>query len=283
MSNSSIVPKTIKLFIGGEFPRTESGRSFPILFSGSQNVYAQACLSSRKDLRNAIQVAEAAQASWMSRSAYNRAQILYRMAEMFESKKTEFISLCESILGQSSAEAQKEVQQAQEVLLYYAGFADKYSQVMASVNPVSGPFHNFTTPEAMGVVGLVYDKKFLLSQFVAQIMSVICSGNTVVCVFDAPGAVFLSELAEVFKTSDLPGGVINLLSGSVNELLEPMATHMEINGLLISSDNTDNFHKSRQWGVDNMKRVVPWNFSVQSLEPIMAFTEAKTVWHPVGL
>lgn len=277
------VLKTTKLFMNGEFPRTESGRSYPVNFHGSEQVYAQVCQSSRKDLRNAVVAAEKAQGGWFKRTAYNRGQIIYRMAEMMEGKSLELESILTKVMGRNETQAKTEVEQSIDALIFYAGFADKFSQVMASVNPVSGPFHNFTTPEAVGVVGMIYDKDFNLTDFICQMVSVICSGNTIVTVFDAPGAAMLSELGEIFKTSDLPPGVINLLSGHVDELYKHMGQHMELKSLLYAGNDQQKINEFKEMAVENMKRVVPWTFNNQDLAPIMAFTEAKTVWHPVGI
>ena len=277
------IAKTTKLFIKGEFPRTESGRSFPIHVSGTEKIYAHLCRSSRKDLRNAVEAARGALNSWSGRTAFNRGQILYRMAEMMEGKSLELKNILITVQGLSEEKAQIEIEEAINSLVYYAGFADKYSQVMASVNPVSGPFHNFTTPEPVGVVGMIYDTTFSLSQWISQVASVSLSGNTLVVVFDQPGAALLGELGEIFKTSDLPAGAINLLSGQVDELYQHLGQHMEIHSILCATDSPARLAEFREMAVDNMKRVVEWNFDNRDLAPIMAFTEAKTIWHPVGI
>lgn len=277
------IAKTTKLFINGEFPRTESGRSYPVMLNASEQIYTHLCQASRKDLRGAVEAAQKALPAWSKRTAYNRAQILYRMAEMIEGKRSEFIGAMEKVMGLSTQDATSALDESVTTLVYYAGFADKFSQVMASVNPVSGPFHNFTTPEPVGVVGMIYDKDFSLNDFIAQIASVICSGNTIIVVFDKPGAALLSEMGEVFKTSDLPGGVINLLSGQVSELYSHMGQHMEVNSLMYVGDSTETLAAIKEMAIENMKRVVPWNFETCDLSPIVAFTESKTIWHPVGL
>ncbi len=280
--NTSIA-KTTKLFINGEFPRTESGRSFPVKVHGQEQTYAHLCRASRKDLRAAVEAAKGAQPGWVGRTAYNRAQILYRMAEMTEGKKQELVTALTTVQGSTTKEATSQVEAAIDCFVYYAGFADKFSQVMASVNPVAGPYHNFTTPDAVGVVGVLYDCEFDLSQFVSAICSVVCSGNSVVVVFDQPGAALLSELGEVFKTSDLPAGVINLLSGQIEELYTIMGQHMEVHSLLYMGDNSDRLGELKEMAIENMKRVVPWTFENCDLAPIVHFTEDKTVWHPVGI
>ena len=277
------IAKTTKLFINGEFPRTESGRSYPVTVKSSDQVFTHLCQSSRKDLRNAVVAAKAALSKWSGRTAYNRAQILYRMAEMLEGKRNEVSQILQQVLGMDETKANAEVTASCETFIYYAGFADKFSQVMASVNPVSGPFHNFTTPEPVGVVGAIYDKEFSLTEWVAQMASVIASGNTLVMVIDAPGAALTSEMGEIFKTSDLPAGVINILSGHVEELYTHMGQHMEVQSLLSSTTDEKRLGEFKEMAIENMKRVVPWTFENKDLSPIVAFTEAKTVWHPVGL
>ncbi len=276
------IAKTTKLFINGEFPRTESGRSYPVKTKDG-DILTHLCQASRKDLRNAVAAAQSAQAGWAKKTAYNRAQILYRMAEMLEGRMQEFVANRMLVQGLSNEQASAEVNGAIDALVYYAGFADKYSQVMASVNPVSGPFHNFTTPEPVGLVAMLYDQPFDFSTFMGMIASVICSGNTLVVVFDEPGATLLSEIGEVFKTSDLPAGVVNLLSGHVDELTSHMALHMEIQSILLASTDETRRGDIKEMAVENMKRVVPWDFAQKDLAPIVAFTEAKTIWHPVGL
>ncbi len=282
-SNSHTVAKTTKLFIGGEFPRTESGRSFPVFKQDGKTIYTHLCQASRKDLRNAVEQALKAYSSWSGRTAYNRAQILYRMAEMLEGKKEEILRASEQVHGLKSKNFEADIMNAIDTLVYYAGFADKYSQVMASVNPVSGPFHNFTTPEPVGVVGIVSDQEFSVARFFSLIASVIASGNTCVCLLEAPGAALLSEFGEVFKTSDLPAGVVNLLSGSLEELESHLGQHMEVHSLLVDSQSMERVGRFKEWACDNMKRTVPWKFEDQCLESLVAFTESKTVWHPVGI
>lgn len=283
-SNGSQIAKTIKLYINGQFPRTESGRSFPVYVHGTEQVYANLCQSSRKDLRGAVEASQNALKGWSSRTAYNRAQILYRMAEMLEGKREEVLSLLTNVTGADEKRALKSFNDGIDTLVYYAGFADKFSQVLASVNPVSGPFHNFTSPDPVGVVGLLYDEDFSLDRFLAQIASVICSGNTVVAIFDKPGAVLTSCLGEVFATSDLPPGVVNLLSGSIDELYKHLAGHMEVQSIAYAGSDAEKLSTINELSIENMKRVVPWSkFDLLDLQPIAAFVEYKTIWHPVGL
>lgn len=276
------IAKTIKLFIGGEFPRTESGRSAPIYIHKTKKLYANFCLASRKDLRNAVTAAQSAQTGWQNRSAYNRSQILYRMAEMMESKREEFVEVLTETLGYTKANANISVDKAIEAFVYYAGFADKYQQVLGSVNPVSGPHHNFTSTEAVGLVGLICNSKFDLAEVVAQIAAIISSGNSLVALLANEGSALLAPLAEVFATSDLPKGVINLLTGSTEELYKQFGTHMEIQSLSCQMQDKKILGELRTMAAANMKRVVPPVKDSLSLEHLMSYVEFKTVWHPIG-
>lgn len=276
------IAKTIKLFIGGDFPRTESGRSVPVYNYKTKKLYANVCLASRKDLRNAVTAAQTAQASWQNKSAYNRSQILYRMAEMTEGKRQEFIETLTATLGLSKGNANKSVDKAIDALVYYAGFADKYQQVMGSVNPVSGPHHNFTSTEAVGTVGLICSAKFDLSDVVAQIAAIISSGNSLVALLGSEGSALLAPLAEVFATSDLPKGVVNLLTGSTEELFRQFGSHMEIQSLSCQVKDRKILGEMRTMAAANMKRIVPPVKDQLSLEHLISYVEFKTVWHPIG-
>ncbi len=276
------VAKTIKLFIGGEFPRTESGRSAPIYIHKTKTVYANICLASRKDLRNAVTAAQGAQPGWQSKSAYNRSQILYRMAEMTEAKREEFVEILTLTLGLSKVKAEKSVSDAVDSFVYYSGFADKYQQLMGAVNPVNGPHHNFTSTEAVGLVGLICSSKFELSEVVAQIAAIILSGNSVVTLLGAEGSAILAPLAEVFATSDLPKGVVNLLTGSTEELYKQFGTHMEIQSLSCQLKDKNKIAELRNMAALNMKRIVAPVKEPLSLEHLISFVEYKTVWHPIG-
>ena len=276
------IAKTIKLFIGGDFPRTESGRSVPVYIYKTKKLYANVCLASRKDLRNAVTAAQSAQAGWQNKSAYNRSQILYRMAEMTEGKRQEFIETLTATLGLSKSNADKSVDKAIDALIYYAGFADKYQQVMGSVNPVSGPHHNFTSTEAVGLVGLICNAKFDLSEVVAQIAAIISSGNSLVALLGSDGSALLAPLAEVFATSDLPKGVVNLLTGSTEELFRQFGSHMEIQSLSCQLKDRKILGELRTMAAANMKRIVPPVKDQLSLEHLVSYVEFKTVWHPIG-
>jgi acyl-CoA reductase-like NAD-dependent aldehyde dehydrogenase len=283
LSNNNLrVAKTIKLFIGGDFPRTESGRSFPVYRHGSKELYANLCRASRKDLRNAVTAAQGAQASWASRSAYNRAQILYRMAEMLEGKRDECQEIFIETLGMTKAAAEKAIDAGVDAFVYYAGWADKYHQVIGAVNPVSGPHHNFTTPEPVGLVGLLADKKFDFGALVAQIAAIIASGNVVVALMAEKGAASLAPLSEVFATSDLPKGVVNLLTGQFDELYKQFGQHMEIHSLSVQVTDAKVLGELKDLGSQNMKRVVGPLKDDLALENLLSFVEYKTVWHPIG-
>lgn len=276
------VAKTIKLFIGGEFPRTESGRSLPVYVHKTKNIYAHICRASRKDLRNAVTAAQGAADSWSHRSAYNRSQILYRMAEMAESKREEFVETLQQTMGTTKINGNKAVDEMVDAFVYFSGFADKYQQMMGAVNPVSGPHHNFTTTEAVGVVALICDNKMNLGHVAAQIAAAVVSGNTLVCFLPEEGSALLAPLAEVFATSDLPKGVINLLTGDLNELASHFGSHMEIQSISIQRKDVKLRGELQKLAAENMKRVVPPVSDLLSLEHLISYVEFKTVWHPIG-
>ena len=282
LSQDLKIAKTVKLFINGEFPRTESGRSFPVYFAKTKNLYANLCLSSRKDFRNAVTAAREAQKSWASKSAYNRSQILYRMAEMLEGKRAEFVDVLKSTLGSTTAAADKEVNEAISNVVYFAGFADKFSQVVGAVNPVAGPHHNFTTPEPVGTVVYVASEKFSLSHLLRAVSSIICSGNSLVVLMQREGSATLSSIAEMLATSDLPKGVVNLLSGDLPELLETIASHMEVESLCYDGNDKAALSKMKELSIENFKRVVTGLDFDNNLQNILSFVEYKTVWHPIG-
>jgi acyl-CoA reductase-like NAD-dependent aldehyde dehydrogenase len=284
LNNELKIAKTIKLFIGGEFPRTESGRSVPVYVAKSKKLYANLCKASRKDLRNAVTAAKEAQHGWAARSAYNRTQILYRMAEMTEGKREEFIEVLTNTLGYTKVLADKAVNEAVDAFVYYAGFADKYQQMIGAVNPVSGPHHNFTSSEAVGVVALVCNSKFNLGNMVAQIAAIIASGNSVVVIMAEEGAATLAPLSEVLATSDLPKGVVNLLTGDLAELYTHLGQHMEINSLSYQRSNKKLLGELKEMAAGNMKRVIPpvTAKDMLSLDHLVSYVEYKTVWHPIG-
>lgn len=277
------VPKTIKLFIQGSFPRSESGRSFPVKDLTSGEIFAQIPLASRKDLRAAVEAAKNVQPSWQKKTAFNRSQILYRIAEMMEGKREEFVEALEKTCGLSRDEASGEVTRGIDAWVYYAGFCDKFQQVMGAVNPVSGPHHCFTSSEPLGVVALIQDQNFSLVALCSEIAATIGGGNTAVALLDEGCPAILSPLSETLATSDLPGGVVNLLTGNLKELGEPIARHLEIDGLCYLGHDAAVLEAFQRDGVENLKRVRHVNKPPLGLEPILAFQEMKTVWHPVGV
>lgn len=276
------ITKTIKLYIGGAYPRSESGRVFSQLGADRKTHYANICQASKKDFRNAVTEAKHAQGEWEKRSAYNKSQILYRMAEMTEAKREEFSQLFTNVLGRSKNQTDKMIDDACDTFIYYAGFCDKYQQLIGAVNPVNSPFHNFSQPSSVGVVALIDSDKFDFALTVDRLCSILVGGNTVVALLGKECPAVLAPLAEVFSTSDLPNGVINLLTGHLSELAEVMSTHHEIRSLSFQNENKEVFYKIKEDSIDNMKRIIPFKQSQRSLEAIVDFIEIKTVWHPIG-
>jgi len=258
------VKKTYKLYIGGEFPRSESGRTY-------EAEGANVARGSRKDLRDAVRAARAAFPKWASMTAYNRGQVIYRIAEMLESRRSEFADL---------SSGAKEVDRAIDRLVWYAGWADKLAQVLGSSNPVAGPYFNFTVPEPTGVVAVLAPEVPPLEGLVSRIAPVIVSGNTTVVVASETQPLAALELAEAIATSDLPGGVVNLLTGYRAELAPVLASHMDVNAIDVTGAGDDTA-ALEVLAADNVKRVVRAH-SEQSPWEISAFLELKTVWHPVG-
>ena len=258
------VKKTYKLFIGGAFPRSESGRTYE---AEGQNV----ALASRKDVRDAVRAARPAYEKWSALTAYNRGQVLYRVAEMMEARRAEFAELCTGT---------KEVDRSIDRFVWYAGWADKLPQVLGGANPVAGPYFNFTVPEPTGVVAVLAPEAPALEGLVSRIAPVIVSGNTTVVVASETQPLAALELAEAIATSDLPGGVVNLLTGYRAELAPILASHMDVNAIDVTGAGDDTA-ALEVLAADNVKRVVRAH-SEQSPWEISAFLELKTVWHPVG-
>lgn len=276
--------KTYKLYIGGQFPRTESGRTYPVLSADNSHL-ANACLASRKDVRNAVQAARKAQGSWAYKSAFNRSQIAYRIAEMLEDRKVLFVSELQS-MGASLTAAQNEVQASIDRCVYYAGWADKYQALISSVNPVASSHFNFSSPEAMGVVGIVACQQTALLGLISQILPVLIGGNTVVVIANTNQPLCAITFAEVLATSDVPGGVVNILTGEVGELLPTLAGHMDVNALSLAPISSELSVAAQEAAVDNLKRVriyaePLYEKSAQGLSYISDFQEIKTTWHPI--
>ena len=259
------VKKTYKLYIGGEFPRSESGRSLEV---EGQNV---AC-ASRKDLRDAVRAARAAFPGWAGRTAYNRGQILYRVAEMMEARRTDLAAV---------STGATEVDEAIDRMVWYAGWADKLAQALGSSNSVAGPYFNFTVPEPTGVVGILCPDEPPLSGIVTRLAPAMVGGNAVVCVASERHPLAAVELAEALATSDLPGGVVNILTGVKTELAPWLAAHMDVNAIDLSGADGDATELERT-AAENVKRVVRGEPTGQSLWEIASFLELKTVWHPIG-
>ena len=276
------VIKTVKLYIGGKFVRTESGRSYSFNKMGTDEQYIRLCQASRKDFRNAVEICRKSVSSWSSKSAYNRSQILYRMAEMCEGKRLEFTSTFKDSLGVSNDKAEKMVDDAIDAFVYYAGFCDKYQQISGSVNPVNGPFHNFTTPEPVGMTTLIDSDEFDFGKLIDNICSILVGGNAMVVLLGSGCPAVLAPLAEVFATSDLPSGVVNLLTGDLDELKEFIATHREVRSISFQNEREEIFFGMKEVSTDNMKRMIPMHTNAKSLDNILKFVEYKTVWHPIG-
>ncbi len=266
------VRKTYKLFINGEFVRSESGRAYR--FDGNVNIPR----GSRKDLRDAVRAARGAVSGWAARTAMNRGQILYRAAEMLDGRRAQFVEL----LGSARA-AHKEVDDAVEALVWYAGWTDKLAQVIGATNPVSGPYFNFTIPEPTGVVGIVAQEEPALLGLVRRMAPALCGGNALVVLAPEETPLPALTLAEVLATSDLPAGVVNVLSGFRKELLPWLASHMDVNAIDVAGCTSDEVTEIETAAADNVKRVVKHAPEEMSPYLITAFMEMKTVWHPVGV
>jgi acyl-CoA reductase-like NAD-dependent aldehyde dehydrogenase len=284
------VRKTYKLYINGEFPRTESGRFYAVTGKGGE-LLANACRGSRKDLRNAVVAARKAQSGWGGRTAYNRGQILYRIAEVCEARAAELADELRR-QGSSAAEAKREVESVIDRWVYYAGWSDKYTQLYGSVNPVAGPYYNFTLPEPTGVVGVIAPEEPSLLGLVSRIAPAIVGGNTVVAVTSESRPLAAITLGEAFETSDVPAGVINLVSGIKKELIPWLAAHMDVNAIDTTGVPSDAIAAVQKTAAENVKRVVHfdgagigWADDRRSQGPyaILDFQESKTVWHPIGM
>jgi acyl-CoA reductase-like NAD-dependent aldehyde dehydrogenase len=260
------VKKTYKLFLGGEFPRSESGRTYE---AQGQNV----ARASRKDVRDAVRAARGAVDKWSGMTAYNRGQVLYRIAEMMEARAGEFADL-------SSGRA--EVEEAIDRWVWYAGWADKYAQVLGSSNPVAAPYFNFTVPEPTGVVGVLAPERPALGGIVSRLAPVIVGGNTAVVLSSESEPLASIELAEAIATADVPGGVVNILTGHRSELAPWLAGHMDVNALDVGGADGD-LPELERLAAENVKRVVHGRTDRQSPYEIANFLELKTVWHPIGL
>jgi acyl-CoA reductase-like NAD-dependent aldehyde dehydrogenase len=272
------VRRTAKLFIGGQFPRSESGRTYEVV-SADGRFLAHAARASRKDLRDAVVAARGALAGWAARTAYNRGQILYRVAEIMEGRRAQ---LEDELRDSGAADPADEVSRAIDRWVWYAGWADKIAQVAGGANPVAGPYFNFTVPEPTGVVGIIAPAEPSLLGLVSRIAPAIVSGNVAVAVASESSPLPAVSLAEALATSDVPGGVINVLTGSPRELVPWLAAHMDVNAIDLTGCPDDLIPEAERAAADNVKRVHRAGPAEQHLSEITAFVEFKTVWHPMG-
>ncbi|MFI6091692.1 aldehyde dehydrogenase family protein [Streptomyces sp. NPDC051218] len=286
MSERLSVFKTYKLYVGGKFPRSESGRVYEV--SDSKNKWlANAPLSSRKDARDAVVAARKAQGSWAGKTAYLRGQILYRVAEMLEGRKEQFVREVADAEGLSKSKAAAVVDAAIDRWVWYAGWTDKIAQIVGGGNPVAGPFFNLSSPEPTGVVTVVAPQKSSFLGLVSVIAPVIATGNTAVVIASENCPLPALSLGEVLATSDLPGGVVNILSGRTAEIAPSLASHQDVNAIDLAGVEDDVLAKELEVAAaDNLKRVVrpqPVDWSADpGTHRLTAFLETKTVWHPTG-
>jgi acyl-CoA reductase-like NAD-dependent aldehyde dehydrogenase len=282
MSNSRIdVKKTYKLFIGGAFPRSESGRTYEVKDSKG-NFIANPSLASRKDLRDAVVAARGAHSGWSGATAFNRGQILYRIAEMMEGRTAQFVDEIVALEGLTPSAAKKQVEEAIDLWVWYSGWCDKIGSIYGSTNAVSGSFYNFTIPEALGVVTVFAPAKPSLLGLVQSIAPVLAGGNTAIVIASEKYPLGAITLSEALGTSDLPGGVVNILTGSSAELAPWAGSHMDIDGIDASGLSTAQEKDLRIAGADNLKRIFRFKDG-KSPQRVLSFMENKTVWHPIGV
>lgn len=286
------VRKTYKLYIGGKFPRTESGRSY-LVSEAKGRPWANACRASRKDVRDAVVAARKAFPGWAGLTAYNRGQVLYRVAEMLEGRREQFVDEVARSEGTTHRQAADAVARAVDRWVWYAGWADKLAQVFGSANPVAGPYFNFSVPEPTGVVGLVAPAESSLLGLVSRLAPIVVSGNTAVVLAAQTRPLPAVTLAEVLATSDVPGGVVNVLTGFTTELVGPLAAHMDVNALDLAGLDLALYKEAELAAAESVKRVTApvrlsardWLDDARGQDPywIAAFLETKTVWHPIGV
>jgi acyl-CoA reductase-like NAD-dependent aldehyde dehydrogenase len=281
------VRKTYKLYIGGQFPRSESGRSY-VVNDAKGRLLANAAQASRKDARDAVVAARAAFGGWSGRTAYNRAQVVYRIAEVLEGRREQFEAELRAAEGITAARARTYVDAAIDRLVWYAGWADKITQVVGNANPVAGPYFNLSTPEPSGVIAVVAPRGALLG-LVSVVAPLIVTGNTVVVIASEDNPLTAITLGEVMATSDLPGGVVNVLTGSQAEIAPWLASHMDVNGIdLTGVEDAELATELEVAAADNLKRVrrpapaTDW-LAEPGLDRMTQFLETKTVWHPIGV
>ncbi|GGO83207.1 aldehyde dehydrogenase [Wenjunlia tyrosinilytica] len=280
------VYKTYKLFVGGKFPRSESGRVYEVTDSKG-NWLANAPLSSRKDARDAVVAARKAFGGWSGTTAYNRGQILYRVAEMLEGRRDQFTAEVAAGEGLSKSKAAAQVDAAVDRWVWYAGWSDKVAQIAGSANPVAGPYFNLSVPEPTGVVAVLAPQESSFLGLVSVIAPVIVTGNTVVVLTSEKSPLPALSLGEVLATSDVPGGVVNILSGKVSEVAPHLAAHMDVNAIDLAGADAEESARLQVAAADNLKRVLRPSATDWTAEPgtdrLLAFLETKTVWHPIGV
>lgn len=278
------VLKTYKLYIGGQFPRTESGRYYTPLDAQGYPL-ANVCLSSRKDFKNAVVAARKAVGGWSERPAFNRGQILYRIAEMLESRRAQFIDEL-MLQGSTKEQASLEVDLSIDRLVYYSGWTDKYQQIFSAVNPVASSHFNFSTLEPMGVVAVIAPQDSSLIGLISTITPIIAGGNTVVVLASESKPLSAITFAEVLHTSDVPAGIINILTGTEKELIEQVGSHMDVNAVLYAGASDENFKRIEALAAETVKRTVrftlnPMDADAENPYLIQDFQEIKTTWHPI--
>ena len=275
------VNKTYKLFIGGAFPRSESGRVYEIK-GANKKFIANPSLASRKDLRDAVVAAKSAHPGWANATAFNRGQILYRIAEIMEGRSEQFVDEICALEGVTNKVAKSQVEAAIDTWVWYSGWCDKLSSVTGSLNQVSGPFYNFTTPEPLGVVAIFAENKPSLLGVVRTLAPVLAGGNSAVLIASENYPLPAITLSEALATSDVPGGVVNILTGKSAELAPWVGSHMEIDGVDVAGLSKKQEEELKLVGADNLKRIFRFNPDNHP-ERILSFMEQKTVWHPIGI
>ena len=275
------INKTYKLFIGGAFPRSESGRVYEVKGS-NKKFLANPALASRKDLRDAVVAAKSAQAGWAGASAFNRGQILYRIAEIMQGRSEQFTEEISALEGITSKAAKLQVEEAIDTWVWYSGWCDKLSSVSGSQNQVSGPFYNFSTPESLGVVAIFAESKPSLLGAVRTLAPVLAGGNSAVLIASEAYPLPAITLGEVLATSDLPAGVVNILTGKTSELYPWVGSHMEIDGVDVAGLSKKQEEELKLVGADNLKRIARFS-TTNHPERILSFMEQKTIWHPIGI
>ncbi len=287
--NRLAVRKTYKLYVGGAFPRSESGRSY-VVNDAKGTFLANAALASRKDARDAVVAARKAWPGWAGKTAYNRGQVVYRIAEMLEGRRSQFVDEVAASEGSSRGKAERSVDEAIDRLVWYAGWADKIGQVVGSTNPVAGPYFDFSVPESTGVVAVIAPQDSSLLGLISVVAPAIVTGNTVVVLAAEDRPLPAITLGEVLATSDLPGGVVNILTGRVAEVASWLAGHMDVNAIDLAGVTDNELAKELELAAaDNLKRVLrvadkapDWSAD-PGIGRLTAYLETKTVWHPIGI